>query len=283
MRDSTAFGRELGDELRRLRVGMAGLDAARMAEQVGWDLSKLSMVEQGRHRASELDLLVFLSRCGLSHCEIDRFVSRYRHACAPYLHQAGCEQLPADLRALVLAETGAAVITSFDAVAVPCLLQTPEYSEALISGLGLTGRTEVAPAVRALTERQAIMRTHLGPECTFFVHENVLRLRVGDDRIMEDQILRLVFHAASPRCAVRVVPSSRGAVGAFAASCSLMQYEQETPVACVKSDLVRTLTSDAKVIARCRLVFERLDEFALDDEGSRNLLIDWVGEYDKPC
>ncbi|GGU68176.1 helix-turn-helix domain-containing protein [Lentzea flava] len=54
---STAYSRDLGDELRRLRETCTGLNGRNLAKKLGWDPSKVSNIEHGRARASEIDLV----------------------------------------------------------------------------------------------------------------------------------------------------------------------------------------------------------------------------------
>src|SRR5688500_6123783 len=55
------------------------------------------------------------------------------------------------------------------------------------------------------TQRQVLLQREDRPECTFFVHERAIRLQVGSDQVMEEQLLRLMFKTHT----LRIVPSSR--------------------------------------------------------------------------
>jgi len=280
-RDSTASNRELGDELRRLR-DLTGLDGELMAERLGWHPNTLSEVERGRQQVGELDLLRFLVHCGLGGTAINGFVERHRHAVEPYLARPGCGRLPDNLRSLALAEAAATTITSFDLATIPGLLQTEDYAEALLRQLGLTSPEEIRPAVRVRMGRQAILRPYAGPRCTFFVHEHAVRTKVGGDRVMEDQLLRLIFQATSPTCVIRIVPSTTGGAGALSSNCKLMEYDGDRPLAYSETDVARVFARDPQAIARCQLIFERLGQLALPRQESRTLLMDHLADYDRP-
>lgn len=280
-RDSTASSRQLGDELRRLR-DLTGLDGDLMADRLGWHAATLAQLELGRARIGELDLLRFLVHCGLERQAIDGFVARHRPAVEPYLTRSGCDRLPENLRSLTLAEASALAITSFDLATIPGLLQTEDYARALLRQLGLTPQDEIMPAVRARIGRQAMLRPYSGPYCTFFVHEHALRMKVGADRVMEDQLLRLIFQATSPRCVIRIVPSSVGGAGALSANSKLIEYADEAPLVYTETDLTRTFATQSQAIARSRLIFDRLGQLALPRQESRTLLMDYLAEYDRP-
>ncbi|HEX6345383.1 helix-turn-helix transcriptional regulator [Umezawaea sp.] len=279
--DSTASSRELGEELRRLR-GLTGLDGALLADRLGWHATTLTQVELGRARIGELDLLRLLVHCGLERTAIDGFVVRHQSAVEPYLSRPGCDRLPENLRALTLAEAAAEAITSFDLATIPGLLQTEDYARALLSQLGLTAPDEITPAVRARIGRQAMLRPYSGPYCTFYIHENALRMKVGCDQVMEDQLLRLIFQATSPRCVIRIVPASVGGAGALSAGCKLIEYRDTVPLVYTETEMTRSFSTEPQAIARSQLIFERLAVFSIPRQASRTLMMEYMAEYDRP-
>ncbi|GAA3656642.1 hypothetical protein GCM10022267_48550 [Lentzea roselyniae] len=82
---STAYSRDLGDELRRLREKHTRLTGFAFAEQLGWDPSKVSNIENGKARASEIDLVQYLMTCGRDSNYFEAFRDRYRYAFDPYV------------------------------------------------------------------------------------------------------------------------------------------------------------------------------------------------------
>ncbi|GAA3689118.1 hypothetical protein GCM10022267_89890 [Lentzea roselyniae] len=77
---STAYSRDLGDELRRLRESCTTFNGHAMAVQLGWDPSKVSNIERGKARASEIDLVQYLATCGKDIDYFEEFRSRYHNA-----------------------------------------------------------------------------------------------------------------------------------------------------------------------------------------------------------
>src|SRR5690349_24894369 len=115
---STAYSRDLGDELRRLREKHTRLTGFAFAEQLGWDPSKVSNIENGKARASEIDLVQYLMMCGRDSVYFEQFRERYRYAFDPYV-----VTVPDNLRTLALAEAQAKRITTFDVHTMPGLIQ----------------------------------------------------------------------------------------------------------------------------------------------------------------
>ncbi|MFD4639088.1 helix-turn-helix domain-containing protein [Lentzea sp. NPDC058436] len=272
MTASTAYSRDLGDELRRLRETCTGLSGNRLAVKLGWDPSKISTVEHGKARASEVDLIQYLSMCGKDIDFVNDFRRRYQYAFDEYIVQVSDE-----LRTVIMAESTSTAITSYSPQSIPGLVQTPEYADGLYRMTGQVTEARIPALVQFRTERQRILRRHDRPACVFYIHEHALQLQVGSSEIMEDQYARLLFDTHIIRIVSADAPLA-------ASSCVLWEYEKARPIAFSESDLTNVFVQDPGAIARTRLLFDRLDQVALDAEQSRSKLAEYVsrprGDHD---
>jgi transcriptional regulator with XRE-family HTH domain len=264
---STAYSRDLGDELRRLREKFTGLTGFAFAEQLGWDPSKVSNIENGKARASEIDLVQYLMTCGRDSTFFDAFRERYRYAFDPYV-----VTVPDNLRTLALAEAQAKRITTFDVHTMPGLIQIPQYTRALFIDGGRVDSADIDKGVQLRTERQAILRRQNPPECLFYVHELALQLQVGGDQVMEEQYLRLLFHTHI----LRIVPMSAGTAPVRQSARMLFSFEKHTPLAYSENALGQVFAHDGAAIRDSREFFKWLDARALDEGQSRSLLANYV-------
>jgi hypothetical protein len=264
---STAYSRDLGDELRRLREKHTRLTGFAFAEQLGWDPSKVSNIENGKARASEIDLVQYLMTCGRDSNFFEAFRERYRYAFDPYV-----VLVPDNIRTLAGAEAKAKKITTYDVHTIPGLIQTPQYARALFIDGGRVAPENIDKGVRLRTERQAVLRRHNPPECLFYVHELALQLRVGDDQLMEEQYLRLLFNTHI----LRIVPMSAGAAPVRQSARMLFSFEKHTPVAYSENALGQVFAHDGGAIRDSREFFKWLDACALDEGQSRSLLANYV-------
>ncbi|RAS64987.1 helix-turn-helix protein [Lentzea atacamensis] len=123
---STPYSRDLGDELRRLRESCTSFNGRAMAVQLGWDPSKVSDIELGKVRASEIDLVQFLTTCGKDIDFFEEFRRRYHNAFDLYF-----AQVPDNLRTLAMTEAMATKIFSYKVMTVHGLLQTERYAREL--------------------------------------------------------------------------------------------------------------------------------------------------------
>jgi hypothetical protein len=269
---STVCSRDLGDELRRLRESCTDIKAAAFAIQLGWDPSKVSNIERGKVRASEIDLVQYMTMCGKDIDFFEEFRRRYQNSFDEYV-----VQVSGNLRTLAFAESTAENITSYDARAVPGLVQTSEYADALYRLGGFVAEERIPAIVKFRMERQTVLQRHNRPDCLFYVHELALRQKVGDDQIMKDQYARLLFRTH----VIRIVPAH---VVVPSSGCVLWEYEKSSPVAFGETDLAKVFVQDPGAIARTRLLFDHLEEVALDAEQSRRMLAEYVSppreEYD---
>ncbi|MEU7481475.1 helix-turn-helix transcriptional regulator [Lentzea sp. NPDC042327] len=262
---STAYSRDLGDELRRLRESSTDLTGNAMAQRLGWDPSKVSTIEKGKTRPSEVDLVQFITMCGKDVDFFEDFRRRYRYAFDEYI-----VQVSDNVRTLALAESTADKMLNYDTLTVAGLLQTERYADALYRAHGVATEERIPALVQARIDRQAVLRRHNRPDCLFYIHELALRQQVGNAEIMEDQYLQLLFNARI----VRIVPAN---VLINSAGVRLWEYEKALPVVYSESDLTHVFVQDPGAIARTRLIFNRLAEVALDEEQSRSKLAEYVG------
>ncbi|NKE55496.1 helix-turn-helix domain-containing protein [Lentzea sp. PSKA42] len=263
---STAYSRDLGDELRRLRETCTGLTGRALAVQLGWDPSKVSNIEHGKARASEIDLVQLLTVCGKDIDFFEDFRRRYRHAFDLYL-----AQVPENLRTLAMIESMASKIVTYDALTAPGLLQTRRYARELLIATGVEEPENVEKFVDLRTERQAILRRPYPPKCTFFVHELALQIRLGDDQVMEEQYMRMLFKTHF----LRIVPAKFMPV-ALRSKTTLFEFKKAPPVAYAETDLAKVFAQDGAAVKKAEKLFARLDDIALDEEQSRRKLAEYV-------
>ncbi len=264
---STPYSRDLGDELRQVRERCTTFRGRKIARMLGWDPGKVSNIENGKVRATEIDLVQYLGRCGRSQAFIEDFLNRYRSAFDHYF-----VQVPTNLRTMTMADATAQKITTYNITTIPGLVQTEEYARAVFEARGVLTPDLVDAAVRFRMDRQSILRRPDRPACTMYIHENALRVKVGSDEVMKDQFMRLLFRTH----AVRIVPAACGPGGVFMANYVLWQYEKRSGVAFTESDIAKVFVQDLAGVKHCKSIFARLDALALDEEQSRMMVADFA-------
>jgi hypothetical protein len=261
---STPYSRDLGDELRRLRESCTPFNGRAMAVQLGWDPSKVSDIELGKVRASEIDLVQYLATCGKNIDFVNEFRSRYYNAFDLYF-----AQVPDKLRTLTMTEAMATKIVSYDIMTVHGLMQTERYAYELFVDSHIEAPDEIEKFVQARMQRQTIMRRPNRPECLFYLHELALRMPFGDAQLWEDQYLRLLFNTHI----LRIVPAR---VSTLRSACTLYEFSKAAPVVYTETDTANVYAQDSVAVARTRRLFQRLEAVALDAEQSKRKLAEYV-------
>ncbi|MFS8102348.1 helix-turn-helix domain-containing protein [Lentzea alba] len=271
---STAYSRLLGDELRRLRESCTTFTGREMAVHLGWDPSKVSNIELGKVRATEVDLVQFMATCDKNLRYFEDFRDRYRNAFDP------CVVPRADnLRMIVMSEAMATKIYSYEVMNLHGLVQTERYARSLFIEANLEPPEEIEKYVQARMERQTILRRPYRPECVFYVHELALRRRLGDAQLMKEQHLRLLHRTH----VLRIVPDS---VSTFRSPFQLFEFGKASPVVYTETDMAQVFAQDTTAVTRATKYFQRLDALALDEEQSRRMLTEYVNglrdDFDVP-
>lgn len=258
---STPYSRDLGDELRRFRETCTQYTGAGLAEQLGWDASKVSTIEKGKVRATDLDLAQYLTACGKTREVIDEFTGRYRRA-----FDFGFVQKLGEYRTLTLAERAADAITCYSPASVPDLLRTASYAE---QSLRLTGVPieDIQSAVHSQLERQAILYAANRPNLTFYVTEDVARCQHFERDVARAQISHLHRMAT----VLRIIPT--GSIALLNTAFTLYEYDKFPAVVFTETHTANVFVQDTYSVGRCKSAFEALGSVALDTTQSRDLLV----------
>ncbi|MFJ2770520.1 helix-turn-helix domain-containing protein [Streptomyces sp. NPDC087300] len=134
-----------------------------------------------------------------------------------WFQQRFADVTPDYLQRLLGMESMAVHLVTYDVRLVCGLLQTHQYTEAVIrTGLHLNEQNgdELELRLQQRLERQRrVLDQPDPPQCTFLMDESVLRRRVGPDDVMREQMQFLREAADRPRVSIRFVPLDRPLAG----------------------------------------------------------------------
>lgn len=260
-----AQARELAEELRFFRECME-LPAHVLADRLGWSASRVSRVEHGLVTVSEIDVVRYVAHCGGSEEMIEAFIDMCRDPGAPGYW------LSDRAATLIFHETTASSSSSYDPLVVPGLLQTQEYASALIGA-------EVPALIDMRMERQLVL--HNRP-FEFFVHEQALRLPVGGNRVMNEQLLKLVLITDQPMISLRVVPTALGAYSMFGGEFVLFRYDRHAPLVYLDHEVAGLFLDGEEHVATWAERLARISAVALGERESREMLAAIASDFDLP-
>lgn len=266
--------RRLAAELRQLREE-AGLTSDKLAKLVGQHRIKISRLENGHLRPDVREIMALLDALQVKGTRWHEVVQIAREAGEKgwwdsYGDAMGERQkLYADL------EFGSSRIREYQPAVVPGLLQTAEYTWALV-GQDTTQTYKADRVVEAREQRQRMLDRPDGPDFEVILDEVVVRRLVVSPAVMRDQLLHIVDTVrASPRLSVRVLPVS-AVVSGFLPSGTFMLFKFVDPrdpqmavVETVTTDLVLDSADD---VGRYVQHYERVRDATLSADDSLSLL-----------
>jgi hypothetical protein len=163
-------------------------------------------------------------------------------------------------------ESEAASLHTHQALLVPGLLQTEDYTRAVIRAI----RPDVADAeidkrVRGRLARQRLLTDPHPPEYWAVIDEAVLHRLVGGPKVMRAQLLRLAETAALPHVTLQVVPFGAGAHAGMEGPFLILGFpEQADPdVVYVENTTSGVYLEQPSDVRRYTLMFDHLRAAAL--------------------
>lgn len=198
--------RQLGAELRRSRT-TTGLAADQVAKRLGFSPSKVSRIEFGRRGAKVEDVAAMLALCGVtgqSRAELLELSQEVASGARGWWQR---REMSANQRTLIELESTATRIVNFENFLIPGLLQTGEYSRAVLRDAGMHSEDRIQDLMVTRLARHAVLRKERPPHLVALIHEVALRQNIGGPDVMRrqlDYILELIGRRAA--MTVRVIP-----------------------------------------------------------------------------
>ena len=211
MTDPIKNRRQLLAELKRLRSA-AGLNQRQVAHALDWSPSKVHRIEKGDVSISVSDLKSLLNHYEIRDVElVDSLVDLARGARGRQLPFSDFNDLlPRDTIRFFGYESSASRISEVELLVVPGLLQTADYTRALLGAYGLD-EAKIERFVHSREARQAVFTVDRPPRMSFIVDESVLRRAIGGPSVMTRQLDHLLAANELPNVSVQVLPFSSGA------------------------------------------------------------------------
>ncbi|GAA3740858.1 helix-turn-helix domain-containing protein [Salinactinospora qingdaonensis] len=262
--------RHLVNQLKRLRTE-ADMSQEAVAEEMGWDRSKIVRIESGKVltvKASDVRALGDLY--GLGPERKAALVELAKRARTPGWWHRYEDVLP---DAYVALEEDASYISNYEPLCVPGLLQTEEYTAALTWAAGETEETTVQRRAEArANRRQTLLNQNKPPKLWLVIDEAVLLREVGGRETMRGQLQRILELGGLPNINVQVLPLARGAHAAMGGPFVLLEFPASSPIVYLENDISGLYMETEVEITRYRLVFDLIQDKALSTDDSVSYL-----------
>ncbi|PWK80996.1 helix-turn-helix protein [Lentzea atacamensis] len=268
-RNSSVVGREFGIGVRHA-IEQTKMTHREIARMLDWDESKLSDLVRGKGGVSEAEVLQLLAFCRVPPTEVRRLLALFRETRETGYLQIPADGLPDQVRSLIEQERLANVITVWSMNLIPGRLQTADYMRAVVDAGARDESIDYEEVIAARLARRELF--HWSREFVFYIHEQALRLPVGGEEVMKDQLLHLLGMARRSYVTVRILPIAIGAHAGLSGSFMQLKYEKFEPVVFLESQNTSLFLEDRGSLATYTKVLKVLDRQALSAEQSKELI-----------
>ncbi|WP_406123555.1 helix-turn-helix domain-containing protein [Streptomyces canus] len=275
---STVLGRQLGDELRRLRE-RAGLTTVQAADALDCTKGKISRIENGRVAVRLPDLMAMLQSYKVSDTELRERLTGLARKANRRRRQGWWNQYSSVLadtyRDYIALETMADSVRTFQAQLVPGLLQTPEYIRAVtVASRQWETGDEIERFVQVRLARQQRLTGEASLNLWAVLSEAVLLQQVGGPQVMAAQLQHLLDMSEQPNVTIQVLPFSRGAHASMFGPYVVLGFPEEGALDVVLADnpTGSTWLEREAEVAPYRALFDAARTSALSPVESRILI-----------
>jgi transcriptional regulator with XRE-family HTH domain len=184
--------------------------------------------------------------------------------------------LPPSYSRFIGLEAAAEEMRDYEALVVPGLLQTEEYTRALMEAGVPDSEGPVDEAieahVKARRERQALLNRPDSPlRLIVVLDESVIRREIGGRDVMRSQLKRLAEAARMRNVTIQILPFVGGAYAAMAGSFAILKFTDAPSVVYVEV-LAGDIYQEAGDVQRYHDVFESLRAAALSPLESMKMI-----------
>ncbi|MEV0524574.1 helix-turn-helix transcriptional regulator [Streptomyces sp. NPDC050439] len=256
------FGRQL-----KLCRERAGLDRAELGARTGYSASTIASFEQGRRIAPPR----FIDRA-------DEVLDAGRVLRAGK-EEVGRAQYPAFFQDAARLEATAVELHALATKAVPGLLQTPEYAEAVFAmWRPLLDEDVVRQRVESRMARQEIFARKPLPTISFVIEEAVLRRPLGGRTVWRGQLEQTLLHGHRHNVEIQVMPIERQEHAGLEGPFTLIETKDGQRIAYVESYKSSRLFSDRASVREIAEQYGIVRAQALTPQESMALVEKLLGE-----
>ncbi|MER5455051.1 helix-turn-helix transcriptional regulator [Micromonospora sp. NPDC002389] len=263
----TVRRRRIARELRQLRE-RAGMTLDVAARQLDMSKSNLSRIENAQIGIKPRDVRAALALYQVTGNDAEALIEIARGAQQRGWWQHYSDVLPEWFEFYVGLEAEAATLRTYEAEAVPGLLQTEAYAREVYR---LTaGEDDIDRKVAARLRRQDVLRSDEPAELSVVLNEAVLLRPVSERAVMAEQLAHLESTAQLPNVTIQVLPFAAGGHPAMNSPYVILTFADAADAAVVYLENLSTglALEEVAQVRSYSLVHERLRRLALDPAAS---------------
>jgi len=270
--------RLIGSQLRRLREGQ-GMSVEAAAEKMGVGAFTVRRQEYGQVVVSVADAKAYAEIYQADDALLQRLVGLAKHGRARGWWSAYNTTIGPSLIDVADAEDLAVDIKTWQPLLVPAILQTREYSEAVISvsrSLSTPERPLPVDDLVSLRERrkEILTREH-PPRVWAIIGEAAIQQRVGGDGVMRAQLQHLLNLSQLPHVNLQLLPFDAGAHLGMGGAFVVMGFDEtlDGSITLVESAGTNVFNDEPLEVGRASTQFSHLQAQAMGTDDTRRYLL----------
>lgn len=270
----TVRRKRLGTELRRLRE-QARLTCESVGQRLDCSGTRISRIETGRISVRPGDVRELLEVYGVTGNQADALAELAREARRKgWWHRFG-PVTPSWLEPYLGLEAEAAGLRDFQSMVLPGLVQTEDYTRAILCAAPGAGPAEdIEQQVALRMERQAVLDGTAPPELRLVLSEGALRVQVGGPEVMRAQLRKLAEVAGRGQVTLQVLPAGAAVHVQAISPFTILDFADpaDPPVVYTEHLTGSLVLDDPGEVRAFTAVFEQLRAEALDPGPSLDLI-----------
>jgi transcriptional regulator with XRE-family HTH domain len=289
----TVRRRRLAAELREIRESK-GKSGDAVAAALHWSPSKISRYERAKTGLPPSEVARLLDYYGITGPRRELLLALAQDASQKGWWEDYGDSLSSDYQQFIGLEDEASSMAIYHVDVLPGLFQTEAYARHIISTYSQI--EPVTPGmidrlVKVRMRRQHIVTRESGLDLSVVIDESVLQRRVGDERVMHEQLQRLALEADRPNVTVQVLPLDRPHP-VFVESFVIFRFDPDSDAGLKDVVSIEHLLNDFSLEGEKEtylhwIAFQMLTRASLDPDRSKELILKtaeshWSGGQREP-
>jgi transcriptional regulator with XRE-family HTH domain len=201
-----------------------GITQRQVCADLGWSVSKLIRIEQGRVVVSPTDVQALLKLYGAQQTTRD-YAQELARTSRNYSEWTEFRDIYSqDSLSLFANEQSARLVQKYEVSLIPGLLQAEEYARALFVELGAE-KEKVDRYWGVRLRRQELLERADGPTLNFILGEAAVSRPIGGARVMRNQLDRLKTLAQADNITISLLPFAAGVHPGLDRSFTILHFE----------------------------------------------------------
>ncbi|HEV7975738.1 helix-turn-helix transcriptional regulator [Amycolatopsis sp.] len=269
--DPTVRAQELGEALRVLREE-ANLSVRTAGARIDASASKISRLENGKNAVAIDDVAALLAVYQVTGPRRRKLLDLAHEAEQRGWWQRNTLTFAERQETLMSLESRALAITSFEPIVVPGLLQTGEYTRAIMVESGIVDDQDVENRMITRLQRHSVLLRRQPPGLLAIIDELALRRVIGGRDVLRRQLEHLVEMAQRPNIAIRIVLNADRGHPGIDGGFLVIRRPEGTPVVFLANLTSSLFLEETAEIAQYEQVTRELLNHALDPAESLRYL-----------